>query len=247
MVDTDSDGLNDLAERTLKTNPNVRTPSPLVLYTDTSDPDRFVRPGQTFAYTATVENKIEHTPGLFVLGGMTVTAPSVLGSGVYTRDYNLYQKEAASLPLAFTVGGGAGTGPLAIYNATVGRMHDGDLATYYKWDPAPSVYITTVSQPGVWPHRRRNESLVWLVCRCLGRGNDERQAQAGRERLFGGDGRSPQRCALRARLKPVCTGRCLRGQWPVSHHVEQHPLSQRAKHLPLDPLFEPVAVRQLVL
>ena len=145
MVDSDSDGLNDLAERTLKTNPNVRTPSPLVLYTDVDDPDRFVRPGQTFAYTATVENKIEHTPGLFVLGGMTVTAPSVLGSGVYTRDYNIYQKEAASLPLTFTVSGSAGTGQLAINNATVGRMHDGDLATYYKWDPAPSVSAFSVS------------------------------------------------------------------------------------------------------
>lgn len=133
--DTDDDKLNDLAERTLATHPRVRTPSPVNLVMTVSDDDGFVAPSQTFVYTATVENNIEHDPGLFVKGGLTVTLPGVLGGGVQTDTLNIYQGFSKDFPRPVTVTNSAPSGPAAIGNHVFVRMHDGDLNTYYEFDP----------------------------------------------------------------------------------------------------------------
>jgi len=139
VPDTDVDGLDDKAEHTLGTHPRVETPSPIALRVETDDDDDFVAPSQTFVYTATVENQIEHDPPLFYAGGLTVDMPALLGGGSSTTTYNLYQGESASLSRTVTVNGGAPSGPVTVTNRVAGFMHDGDLTTYYRWEPLPFI------------------------------------------------------------------------------------------------------------
>ncbi len=76
--DTDGDGMSDLAERTLHQlspddypfNPNVFNESPLALYAEADDEDGFVFPGQTLAYTATVQNNL--STDLYALGTLSL-------------------------------------------------------------------------------------------------------------------------------------------------------------------------------
>ena len=149
-ANTDGDALDDLAERTLGEHPRVWTDSPVVVRTEHSDDDGFVAPGDTFAFTATVESQIEHDPPLFFLGGMTVTPASLLNGYVQTATFNLYQGEAVSLTQVLTVAGGASSGELPIHTEMAGDMHDGDLDTYWSWDdpqPAQDI-ISTADDPG---------------------------------------------------------------------------------------------------
>ena len=77
--DGDGDGVNDLAEYTLGApyNPRVWNSSPLALYTEISDDDGFVAPGQSFVYTATVRNNFDLP--LYAHGDLVVGFPEVLG------------------------------------------------------------------------------------------------------------------------------------------------------------------------
>ena len=146
-ANTDGDALDDLAERTLAENPCAWTPSPVVLRTEIDDDDGIVAPGVTFAFTATAENQIEHDPPLFFLGGVTVTLPAPLGSGVATDTFNIYKDESSALALDLTVGGGASSGEALIHTEMAGDMHDGDLHTYWKWDdPQPDQVSVSTAQ-----------------------------------------------------------------------------------------------------
>jgi hypothetical protein len=135
---TDGDGLDDMAERTLAANPRAFSPAPVTLQTELSDDDGFVSPGQSFVYTATVRNEIDHNPPLYFLGNLTATLPVPLGGRVVTESFNLGQYESASLVLDVTAGGGASSDQAAITAGTLGQMHDGDLNTYWRWvEPLP--------------------------------------------------------------------------------------------------------------
>jgi hypothetical protein len=142
--DTDSDGLSDLAERTLATNPQVWTPSPVALRTEVDDDDGFVQPGQTFAYTATVENNLQHDPGFFILGTLTTTLPAPLVGGMLTDDFNIYQGFEKSFAHDVSVNAVAASGPVTMHSELLTNMYDGDPNTYYKWDPPPAVADATV-------------------------------------------------------------------------------------------------------
>ena len=68
--DTDGDGLDDKAERTLGENPRAWTENPMTMSVAVDDEDRIVGPGQSLAYTMTVENGIESDIPLYCLGDL---------------------------------------------------------------------------------------------------------------------------------------------------------------------------------
>jgi hypothetical protein len=76
--DGDGDGINDLAEYTLRSpyHPRVWNESPVGLYTELGDDDSFVHPSQTLAYTATARNNFEEP--LYTHGDLVVGFPEVL-------------------------------------------------------------------------------------------------------------------------------------------------------------------------
>ncbi len=87
--DSDADGLSDLAEYNLHlsdpqafpTHPRVWNESPLVIYPQFSDGDRFVAPGATFSYTTTVQTTTPETAALYFNGRLTVNPAAVLNDG----------------------------------------------------------------------------------------------------------------------------------------------------------------------
>jgi len=144
-ANTDGDSLDDLTERTLSEHPRAWTPSPVAVRTEHSDDDGFVAPGQTFAFTATVENQINHEPPLYFLGDVSVTGPASLGGQIGTRSFNIYRGESAALVRDVTVTDGAGGGEAVIHTEMSGRMHDGDLNTYWEWDVRPDQQSTATA------------------------------------------------------------------------------------------------------
>ena len=85
--DTDGDGLSDLAERNLHQSdpaafpyhPQVANASPLSVYPVVGDADGYIAPGQTFAYTTTLQTTIAQTPALYFQGVQTVDPVAALG------------------------------------------------------------------------------------------------------------------------------------------------------------------------
>lgn len=80
--DTDSDGITDKLEQVYGFNPRVYSePNILSIESQITTPtrsDRFVAPGQTLAYTATVENKLRDR---YALGLLEVDFPAAVQSG----------------------------------------------------------------------------------------------------------------------------------------------------------------------
>ncbi|MCB0056289.1 MAG: hypothetical protein KDE45_04650, partial [Caldilineaceae bacterium] len=139
-ADVDGDGLTDLAERTLHAldpvaypfNPHVFNESPLAVYLALGDADRIVAPGQTVVLTTTVQNNLSSP--LYALGGVTVTLPAVLGGGVLTRTYNLFQGESAALIQDVTVSSSS-TVQTTVGADFMARLHDGNTAYTWEWEP----------------------------------------------------------------------------------------------------------------
>ena len=98
--------------------------------------------------TATVQNNL--TTPLYALGDATLTLPAVLGGDVLTRTYNLFQSEAASLVANPTVAS-SGTLSTTIDAAFFARLHDGDTALSWAWDP-PRL-STERNLTGVYPRQ----------------------------------------------------------------------------------------------
>jgi sugar lactone lactonase YvrE len=102
-ADSDLDGLSDLLERNLGApyHPRVENPRPVALYAETSDDDDFLRPGQGFAYTATVRNEV--TENWWANGSLVITAPVVLGGQSFSSSFVLGSGQQRVLARSLTV------------------------------------------------------------------------------------------------------------------------------------------------
>lgn len=96
VLDTDGDGLSDLAEFQLadagfEYHPQAADQPPLNMVVATDDVDGFVRPGQALVYTTTTQVDID--PAFFAPGVREDSIPSVVGgAGVTTEAYDLRQE-----------------------------------------------------------------------------------------------------------------------------------------------------------
>ncbi len=111
--DDDADGMSDLTEKILHEldpvaypfHPNVFNLSPVGLALQTSDLDRVVLPGDTFLYTATVQNNLSNP--LYADGTLDITFPAALGGGSASHPFSVFQGETAPFPTPLTSSGGS--------------------------------------------------------------------------------------------------------------------------------------------
>ncbi len=122
--DTDGDGLSDQLERNLGApyHPRVANPSPVALYAEISDADRYVRPADSFVYTATVRNELE--TDWWASGRITTTTPAELGSVSAVRGFLLPQNKQTVSRRTLTVGSGIGSQLVVINNAVTAGLFD---------------------------------------------------------------------------------------------------------------------------
>lgn len=163
LADEDGDGMSDLAEMTLHQldaqayafHPAVFNESPLALYVAIDDEDGIVSPGQPVAITTTVQNNLS-TP-LYAMGGVTVTLPGVLGGGVISDTYNLYQGYRASTVTSATVLP-SGTITATVEGIFAARLHDGNTASTWAWEPPRQSEEKVLA--GIYPRQATLAALV---------------------------------------------------------------------------------------
>lgn len=122
VLDTDGDGMSDLAEWTLHDlnpaeyalHPHVANASPIALYAAISDEDGFVAPGTTFVYTASVQNNLV-TP-LYSVGNLTVNFPPQLTAADIVADFMLFLGQAITVTRDVAVPAGAASTSVDVEN-----------------------------------------------------------------------------------------------------------------------------------
>lgn len=148
-ADSDADGLSDAAEYELAASadealrvdeqgrpyhPLVANTPPVSVALSTSDPDGFLAPGQTMAYTSTVVSRVPLSPG-----ALDVTLPAALGASpppaLLPFDPNTFTgAQTVTHGANLTVGAGAATGGATLSSAVRARLAGGEPASW-AWAP----------------------------------------------------------------------------------------------------------------
>ncbi len=152
QFDTDGDGISDQAEKELATgdpqfrvddsglpyHPAVVNQNPLKVTVDVSDADRIVRPGQTFAYTTTVEaGNAPFTP----VGVVGVTTPAAFGPAPAPQQIALASGQTSTVSSRLTVTANATTESVPI-SSTIRTRLQGTSGPQWEWQPlTPEVPI----------------------------------------------------------------------------------------------------------
>ncbi len=157
VVDGDGDGLGDATEKTLATLapdiypflPRVYNDTPVKFFAATDDTDGIVGPGQTFVYSATVENQL--ALDLYVLGTISTTVPAPLTSSEpVTAAFNVFRQDAETLTTQMTVPVGTSDNrTVSLTSETVAYQHDGDVRIKWRWSPA-AVFTPATTQGWPW-------------------------------------------------------------------------------------------------
>jgi uncharacterized repeat protein (TIGR01451 family) len=100
--------------------PRVTNHSPVALYSEVSD--SYVRPADSFVYTATVRNELE--TDWWAAGRITTTTPAELGSVSVVRGFILPQNKQTVSRRTLTVGSGIGSQLVTIDNAITAGLFD---------------------------------------------------------------------------------------------------------------------------
>lgn len=150
--DTDGDGINDGTEKALGENPRAWTYNPVILTTEVNVPDRIVKAGQTFIYTATLRNEMNEDPGYWISGTLATNLPDGLstdglGTSEFSRPYKIYQSSFVTQTQVISVDSNS-SGQIKITSEAAGWMHDGYPGPYYRWDPSPSTLLTSTQTTG---------------------------------------------------------------------------------------------------
>lgn len=152
VADSDGDGIDDLAEKQLGThsnpavrvdiqgvtyNPLVANTPPIQVLTAVSDPDRLVKPGQSFLYTTTMVANVPLVPSL-----LDVTPATQIGAAPSPK--LIVQNVPAAT--AFTVPSSAATGVnLTIRSSVRARLAAG--APAWSFDPLTVQTLGTFASP----------------------------------------------------------------------------------------------------
>lgn len=187
LADSDGDGLGDLAEKQLHErnpllypyHPQVANETSLALYSNLSDGDRVLAPGQTAVYSATVRNSL-FAP-LYSAGALTVTLPGALGGERVTTPFNLYRQQEETVTRAVHVAPGSTSGEVQVAQFAGAQLHSGDGNPLFSWLPPR---VTTATLAGDLPlvsARAAVPGLSWRSSQLLAmlRGQDETGACGG--------------------------------------------------------------------
>jgi YVTN family beta-propeller protein len=145
--DTDGDGLNDLAEYRLDANPRAWTPSPVGLRLESAQV--LVKPGATFAYTATVSNELVQGPMEFISGTLTLSetlSAEPAATRVLTSTYFLGREQLKRTAGTITVPPQTTTDAITVTGRAVGWMHYGDPRPTYEL-AVPAMKSRQFAQP----------------------------------------------------------------------------------------------------
>ncbi len=153
LADQDGDGLNDKAEKELHEedwqaypyHPRVFNETPLALYYAVSDGDRILGPGQSVTITTTVQNNL--SDGIYALGGVTVTLPSILGGAILTHTFDTFQGAPSTVVANTSVDSAAASLTLTVDADFQALLHDGNTMPTFDWDPALISTDTALSGP----------------------------------------------------------------------------------------------------
>ncbi len=150
-ADADGDGMDDLFERTLHTecgklddeserrdcyNNNLFHPyrwntNPIGVYTEVGDPDKIVKPTQTFLFTTTVRNNVETGSPLWVRG-TTQLDPAPLTGHPLEMTFDIAKDKSQSLYSDLTVPAGTGNQTVTLTTDVNAQLH---TPSVWAWDP----------------------------------------------------------------------------------------------------------------
>ncbi len=138
--DVDEDGLSDGVEKALHEldpeaypfHPSSFNESPIALYLDFDDEDRFVAPNQSVVISATVRNNLSDP--LYAKGELSLELPNGLGQVALLEEFNIFQGQTSSIVTTTNVTVNS-SGPLSVSAGSFTRLHDGDLSWSYAWLP----------------------------------------------------------------------------------------------------------------
>jgi len=150
-ADADSDGMDDLFERTLHTecgklddeserrdcynnnlfNPYIWNTNPIGVYTEVGDPDKVVKPTQTFPFTTTVQNNVETGSPLWVRGTTELEADPLTGFPL-EMTFDIAKDKSQSLYTDLTVPAGTGNQTVTLTTDVKSQLH---TPSVWAWDP----------------------------------------------------------------------------------------------------------------
>jgi len=150
-ADMDDDGMDDLFERTLHTecgkiddegerrdcyNDNLFSPyvwntNPIGVYTEVGDPDKIVKPTQTFLFTTTVQNNVDTGSPLWVRG-TTQLDPDLLTGQPLEMTFDIAKDDSQSLYTNLTVPAGTGNQTVTLTTDVNSQLH---TPSVWAWDP----------------------------------------------------------------------------------------------------------------